>query len=352
VAIVEEARMSRWRRPHHPGPRPAASKARLVSLACSRPVGLALAASVAVGLVVTPGGAQPPRGKPPAEAVPGVAGPLPAARAHAVKADPSRAGRVYTATPQGLYVSQDRGRTWSPLAVDGGHDEVFSVAVDPADPDRIVVGRRDGLRETRDGGRAWMPLGAPSLGSGVPLAVAIADARPGTLYVATARDGVFRSTDGGFRWAPGRGLPQARAGGRPDEIRMLAADPTDADTAYAVHEQHGVYRTRDGGSTWAADNAGLPFPLGRRGPAPRLQFDPDRAGQVYLAFGEPLHSGLVMNRLFRRSGGGEWVPVEVDLPHNTPILGLAVDRAARVLQLWTEDGVWELPLEAKPGSGS
>ena len=315
----------------------------------SRLTVLGVAACAAVGLAVAPLGAQPTKGKPRLEAQPGAAQPLPVARAHGVKADPL--GRVFTATPQGLFVSHDRGRTWSPLAVDGSHDEVFSLSVDPTNPDRIVVGRRDGLRETRDGGRSFTALGAPSLAPGVPLAIAIADARPSTLYVATSRDGILRSTDGGLRWSPGRGLPEARAGGRPEEIRTLAADPRDADAAYAAHERHGVYRTADGGSTWAPDNRGLPFPLGRRGPAPRLAFDPDQPTRLYLAFGEPLHSGLVMNRLYRRTDAGEWVALEVDLPQNTPILGLTVDRAARVLQLWTEEGVWEVPLGAKGGSG-
>jgi hypothetical protein len=316
---------------------------------------LTLAGFVAVPVanpIVRLGWAQEPTGKGASGARPLVgARSLPAPRAHAVKADPSRPARLYSATPRGLFVSDDQGRSWAPLAVDGGQDEVFSVSIDPTDSNRVVVGRRDGLRETRDGGRAWTPLAPPTPGPSVPLAIAIARSHSATLYVATAREGVFRSVDGGVRWSAGRGLPEAPGGGRPEEVRTLAVHPTDADAAYAALARDGVYRTTDGGATWQPDNQGLPFPLGRRAYPPRLAFDPDAPSRLFLVFGQPLHSGLVMNRLYERTPSGEWVPLEVELPDNTPILGMTVDRTAGVLQLFAEDGAWEVRLPGPPGSG-
>lgn len=266
---------------------------------------------------------------------------------------PSRgvSGRVYSATPRGLLVSDDDGQSWVSLPVDRAHDEVFSVALHPSDPGVLFVGRRDGLWRTDDGGKLWAPVGSPTTGPYVPLAVAIAETQPNVLYVATARHGVLRSTDGGHRWtSASRGLPEARGGGRTEEIRTLVVDPLNADVAYAAHERHGVYRTTDGGASWRPFNEGLPVAAWRPTYPPKLAFDPDDPGRLYLVFAQPIHSRLVKNRLYVTSDSGRWVPVEADLPANTPIVDLTVDQGKRALRLWTPDKAWELPLPGRAGT--
>ena len=61
------------------------------------------------------------------------------------------------------------------------------------------------------------------------------------MYAATGAS-VFRSLDGGASWATyaGKGLTPGAA--------SLAIDPADPATVYAARE--GVYRSRDGGATW------------------------------------------------------------------------------------------------------
>lgn len=285
------------------------------------------------------------------EALP-VSGParaLPASRVHAVEPSPAHPARVYSATPEGLFASPDGGQSWLPWSVGGTYEEAFSVAVHPTDSDVLVVGRRDGLWQTGDGGRSWIPLAYPTPGPYIPLAVAIAESQPNVIYTATARNGVYRSADGGYRWGDAsHGLPEAPVRGRPDEFRTLVVHPKRPDTAYVAHERHGVYRTTDGGASWHPFNKGLPPRAGRPTYPPRLAFDPDDPGRLYLLFGQPIHSGLVRNRLYVTSDPGAWRSVEVDLPANTPVLGLSADRRARALRLWAHDAVWEIPLADKP----
>ena len=318
----------------------------LLGLGC-----LVLAGSVAPPFVFTPAWAQKPGQERQKEAQP-IAGPpraLPAPRAHTVEPSASNRVRMYSATPRGLFVSNNSGQSWVSLPVERTREEVFSLAVHPTDPDVVVAGRRDGLWKTSDSGRTWIPLAYPTLGPYIPLAVAIAESHPNVIYVATAREGVYRSDDEGYRWAnASKGLPEASAGGRPAEIRTLVVHPRNPDMAYIAHERHGIYRTTDGGATWHPFDKGLPPPAWRPTYSPRLAFDPGDPDRLYLVFAQPIHSQLVRNRLYVTSATGEWLPVEVDLPPNTTIVGLTIDPATRALHFWTQDAVLELPLSPKP----
>ena len=78
--------------------------------------------------------------------------------------------------------------------------------------------------------------------SGTIRALALAPAAPSTLYAGT-RQGVFRSTDGGARWAPASdGLPHLG-------IEALAVAPADRSTVYAS-TLRGFARSTDGGARW------------------------------------------------------------------------------------------------------
>ncbi len=266
---------------------------------------------------------------------------LPQSRFHALGRDPKDPLRLYAATGEGLKVSADGGLSWQSLLVGGEQKEVFTLAVHPQDSDTLFVGRRDGLWQSRDGGRSWESMSFPG---SVPLALALAPSDPETLYLATSRLGVFRSTDGGKGWEGiSEGLPEARAGGRPEEIRTLVVGPLDANTVYVALSGHGIFRTRDGGKSWQAFNKRLSFLLAQSVLSPRLAFDPLNPQRLYLAFSLRVHSHLIRSRVFMLSEE-EWLPLEVSLPANFLVLDLVGDGTRGVLQLWGSGEVWEVPL--------
>lgn len=312
---------------------------------------LSFAAYVTLAFAFTPAGAEKPGQEGQSQAKP-IAGPprgLPAPDVHAVEPSASYPAELYSATPRGLFVSSNSGQSWVALPVARTREEVFSVGVHPTDPAIVVAGRRDGLWKTGDGGRTWIPLASPTVGPYVPLAIAVAPSDPNVMFVATAREGVYRSDDGGYRWAnAGKGLPEANAGGRTAEIRTMVVNPREPGTVYIAHERHGIYRTTDGGVTWHPFDKGLPPPAWRPTYPPRLAFDPRDSDRLYLVFAQPIHSRLTRNRLYATSVTGEWLPVEVDLPPNTTIVGLTMDPATRALHFWTPNGVLELLPYPKP----
>lgn len=272
------------------------------------------------------------------------AGP-PRARIRLVKRDPADPLKLFSATVQGLQVSDNGGRSWRALAVGGRNEEVFAFAVNPVNPHVLFVGHRDGLWKSQDGGKSWSSLPYPD---SVPLSVGVAKSSPQTLYLATARRGVYKSVDGGYQWVDAsNGLPAARAGGRPEEIHTLIVDPRASELVYAALSRHGIYRTTDGGASWHEFNQGLPFPMQRPTHPPRLAYDPDNPKRLYLAFNEPIHSRLVRTRIYALSDDEEWLPVEAELPSNFQVLSLTVDGIRGLLQLWGSDQLWEVSLPQK-----
>jgi hypothetical protein len=248
----------------------------------------------------------------------------PKARLHGAKRSPSDPHELYSATAKGLQKSEDGGLSWESLAVAGTHEEVFALTVHPFNPGTLFVGRRDGLWKSRDGGQSWSALPYPP---SVPLAVAIAKSEPDLLYLATSRRGVHKSNDGGYQWVEvSNGLPEARVGGRPEEIRTLVVDPSDFNTVYAALRWHGVYRTIDSGGSWQPFNQGLPFLRGGPIRSPKLAFDSDDPQRLYLAFNQRIHSHLTRTRLYVLSDNKGWLPLGVRLPANFPVLDLIMER--------------------------
>ena len=152
---------------------------------------------------------------------------------------------------------------------------VFAVASDPHRPDLVLLAYqafdfKEGYSRTKiyrstDGGKRW------AVASESPeevLALAADAARPDT-FLAGTRTGIFRSTNGGDHWTPAsRGLPADAT------IVDLLRDPRSG-TWYASTERHGIFRSADGKS-WERIDQGLPDRM-----APRLVLDPRVADRLF-----------------------------------------------------------------------
>jgi hypothetical protein len=105
---------------------------------------------------------------------------------------PQDAQRMYAATPQGLYLSQDRGRTWV-LLVTTEVNRGFRMRLrfDARDMQRFYWVTGPQLLETRDGGQTWRSLGDDLAGRPWFNDVAIDPLDPEVIYAATPW-GVFR----------------------------------------------------------------------------------------------------------------------------------------------------------------
>jgi hypothetical protein len=188
-----------------------------------------------------------------------------------------------------LTTSDDLGATWhepeqAPLAfperTEKALERVWQIAPGPASqPDRVYAGTQpSALFSSDDGGMTytfvdglWDHPHRPNWGGGFggqAVHTVLPDPRnPQSILVAMSTGGVYRTSDGGERWAPSNS--GIKANFMPDNpfpeygqcVHKVARDAGNPDRLYAQNH-HGVYRSDDAGATWQSIADGLPTDFG------------------------------------------------------------------------------------------
>jgi photosystem II stability/assembly factor-like uncharacterized protein len=142
--------------------------------------------------------------------------------------------QLLMATREALWQSDDGGQQWTPAGLDA--QVVWSAAALSADGrHRLASAPGDGLYGSQDGGRSWQRL---SLGLG-PLALALSG--DGRQALAVRMGGqLVASPDGGAHWQP-VGVPGPWA---------TVALSADAQTGLAASADGRLLRSHDGGRVW------------------------------------------------------------------------------------------------------
>lgn len=233
---------------------------------------------------------------------------------------------IYAAVgPSGLWKSVDSGITWEPSFDSQGTVSVGAVAVSQSHNDIVWVGTGestarnsvapgDGVYKSEDAGKTWSRMGLEE--TKFISRVVIDPANPDTVYVAAqghlwgpnSERGVFKTTDGGKTWR--KTLFVNADTGAAD----LAVDPSNSKILYAAMWDYrrlpyffrsggdgsGLYKSADGGETWRKLSEGLPA-----GPTGRIGVGVSRSNPaVVYALIENKNGGL-----FRSEDKGEtWKP--------------------------------------------
>lgn len=251
--------------------------------------------------------------------------------------DPVRPETVYAGGFNGratVAKSTDGGRHWRSVAVRGRANLwVGSLAVDPVTPTTLYAGlqgpptnKGTAVLKSTDGGRTWRATRLKN--TGYVLSLAIDPERPETVYAA-GFNGIFKTTDGGKRWASlaapgghvfggwfavaidprehetvygsevgryasGGGVWVSRDSGRSwrnvghglsdSNVFALALDPRRPSVLYAGSARGGVDRSTNGGRTWRNFRAGM-----RAVGADIVVVHPQRPTTIYIASSNGTH---------------------------------------------------------------
>ncbi len=118
--------------------------------------------------------------------------------------------------------------------------DYHSLLVSPEDPRRIVLGTHAGLYESSDGGRTWRK--GKLAGND---AMNLVRTTRGRVWAA-GHNVLFASDDAGTTWE------EVRPSGLPNlDLHGFAADPRRSDVVYAAAAGEGLYRSADGGRKFA-----------------------------------------------------------------------------------------------------
>ena len=207
------------------------------------------------------------------------------------------------ASSGGVWKTENRGATWTPIFDSYGSYSIGCLAIDPKDPlvvwvgtgennSQRSVGYGDGLYKSIDGGKSFRKVG---LEMSEHIAKILIDPRntnvvyvaaQGPLWNSGGERGLYKTTDGGASWNRVLHIDDDTG------VTDIAFDPRDPDLIYAATYQRrrhvwtlvnggpgsGVHKSTDGGQTWRKIDRGLPtVERGRIG----LAVSPIRPDVVY-----------------------------------------------------------------------
>lgn len=166
-----------------------------------------------------------------------------------VRVDPTRPSRVFIGACSGFWRSTNAGAVWSKMSgIPFTSRRTYAFAQDPQHPEIIFAGTSRGLYRTVDGGAEWKNIAANEIKG---LAI-----QNGTLYIASADSGLFKSTDRGDTLQPINDGFTSRNFAPVTEAGEHIYTGTNAEV-----DAGAVFRSSDGGLHWEkiADPSALGF---------------------------------------------------------------------------------------------
>lgn len=115
----------------------------------------------------------------------------------AITADSEDENIVYAASPQGLFISENKGAAWNRML----EGFVSAIAVHPQDSQILIsFSERQGLVRSSDGGKKWEKINEKFDGE-TPLYISFNKQNPETVYILTEKNSIYKSTDAGATWS-------------------------------------------------------------------------------------------------------------------------------------------------------
>jgi len=152
--------------------------------------------------------------------------------------------RMLASGEQGIFVSTDKGKSWSEAKPQGNRIAVHALTYTPTNAGIIHAATAgSGVVTTTDGGIHWEPARF-GLKSDSVIAVTLDEQEQQTCFAWTARGDCFRSTNRGLEW--NRYSPPWNTG----ERLLIAYDRLQPSSVVALVNGQDVYYSPSGGTSW------------------------------------------------------------------------------------------------------
>jgi photosystem II stability/assembly factor-like uncharacterized protein len=248
----------------------------------------------------------------------------------------------------GIYRSNDGGKSWQKKSDGVTESDVRALGIHPRDPKLLFAGTEPcALFVSRNGADSWEEIPAfrqtdvsqraifpvpPNIGH--VRTIEFNPENPDFMYAGIEVSGMLMSEDGGKTWSEKVGLSQDihRFIVHPAKPNRIVASTADDTPPYDLRGGHGVYVSEDYGRTWKQQNSGLGI---RTYCEDAIAFDPNNPDTVYIvtADGVPPYWGdpRIMQEGFK-SGFVYWVaPLKETRPTGADVM---VFRSNNGAQSW------------------
>jgi photosystem II stability/assembly factor-like uncharacterized protein len=206
-----------------------------------------------------------------------------------VAVDRNRSGAIYFAHTAGIQVTYDNGATWHDASAGLRRKYTAALRVDSRRAGVLLAGTEEGIFRSEDGGRSWKLAGAAGI---QVLRIEQSPHDPCFWMATTEGSGLFASTDCGVTFESNGNLGVGR------NLYDLAFDPTAPDRIAVAGWGVGVAISEDRGKTWQARNEGLPSAS-----VWSLAFDPAQPGRIFASVHEEaVYVSTDNGRTWRKDG--------------------------------------------------
>jgi photosystem II stability/assembly factor-like uncharacterized protein len=199
-----------------------------------------------------------------------------------------------------VYKSTNSCTLWSTANLGIDHQHVYSIGIDPFNANNLFLATfRNGILKSTNGGTSWQYAG---LADDDIYSVALDPQTPSNVLAGTSGDGLYRSTDSGINWQ------QSSNGIQNAMVTSVVQDPNDSQTIFASIYGAGVYQYNYRQASWINISNGLTDKN-----VWDLLIDPTNPRLLYATTNE---GGLFKNNL---DSGTGWVLVGSALPQTQNI---------------------------------
>ncbi|MGE5352697.1 MAG: WD40/YVTN/BNR-like repeat-containing protein, partial [Acidobacteriota bacterium] len=166
---------------------------------------------------------------------------------HSVRCITVNGNKIFAGTNSGIFTSEDNCETWKPINGENIFLDVTSILVSGTN---VLVGQGFyELRLSTNSGATWKYINHDYKWKYDVRALAQIDT---VFFMASFRDGVFRSTDKGNTWSiADTGLSDLRV------LTLIAAPNTSGGKTLFVGTYNGIFASTNNGETWSTINHGM-----------------------------------------------------------------------------------------------
>lgn len=172
---------------------------------------------------------------------------------------------LYAGALRGLFVWRAKNGAWEEVRREFPDSIIDAIASCPSHPEHLLVGAtHDGLYRSQDAGKSWVKVL-----DGDMRAVALSPTDENIFYAGTEPVRLYRSEDHGKSWEELTSLTDLPEGVRKHwsfpqpphqgHVRAIFIHPEDSRIIYLSIEHGGIVRSLDGGKSWTDVSSGIDY---------------------------------------------------------------------------------------------